>query len=61
LLRRVVAEHSERISTFIALQFLFDRFWKAVKVRWLLLQVARSGAGMRCWQVVRAGSRQLTG
>lgn len=30
-MEKVVAEHSERISTFIALQFLFDRFWKAVK------------------------------
>ena len=26
------ASHAERIDTFIALQFLFDRFWKELKV-----------------------------
>eukprot|EP00887_Chlorella_sp_A99_P003420 scaffold7.g3420.t1 len=30
-LARARAEHAEEISTFIALQFLFDRFWKDVK------------------------------
>lgn len=30
--RRVRAENAERINTFIALQFLFDHFWKSLKV-----------------------------
>jgi hypothetical protein len=29
---RVRSEHGERIDTFVALQFLFDRFWGALKV-----------------------------
>lgn len=33
-LATVRAEHAEEINTFIALQFLFDKFWKAVRVRW---------------------------
>jgi len=31
---RVRADNAERINTFIALQFLFDHFWKQLKVRW---------------------------
>jgi 4-alpha-glucanotransferase len=32
-LRALVAEHAGTISTFVALQYLFDRFWAETKVR----------------------------
>jgi hypothetical protein len=46
---RVRASHSERIDTFIALQFLFDRFWKELKVGRCSGWCRRVGDGVVGW------------
>lgn len=39
-------EHARRIDTFVAVQFLFDHFWSAAKVRHFALPVYASNSCM---------------
>ena len=49
---RVAAENADRMNTFIALQFLFDRFWSQLKVGGCAGWAAE---GVRCAAEAEAG------
>jgi 4-alpha-glucanotransferase len=56
-LKEAHKQHKQQVDEFVAVQFLFDRQWRAVKVRGAALDMDRvqQGVAFICWAWMVAG------